>query len=246
MSSVPDLIRASLLLYRVHARLFFGYSSWLLLSYAAIVLTTLIPNESAQMGLGILFQLADGVLWIWITVILTLMTAQILAKKVPDPNTVPWVSLSILGSFAWVGLLQVLTVFGGILLLVVPGLIFLVWFGFSSQALLLDGKRGLDALTASRQIAHGRFFKTALYQLGGPAIFTAVYLLVLATLYLTVSAVTNTPAEVIFGDTPPLWTNVLETFGNIVLLPLLTIYGVLAYREMGKGREDAGPQAERT
>ncbi len=232
MTSVPGLLRASFQLYRTHAKLFVGYVSWLLLSYAAIVLATLIPNEGARMGLGIGLGLADGVLWLWISVIATVIAAQLLDKKEPDPDAVPWLSLSILGSFAWIGLLQALTVAGGLLLFVVPGFVFLVWFGFATQALLIDGKRGIDAMSSSRDLAKGRFWTAALYQLGGPVVCGAAYLVVLATLYFLLSYLTKTPIDVIFGDTPPLWVDMLATLGNIFLLPILNIYGVMAYKEM--------------
>ncbi|MEI6510878.1 MAG: hypothetical protein WCO25_02430 [Candidatus Uhrbacteria bacterium] len=232
MTSVPNLLRASFQLYRTHAKLFVGYVSWLLLSYAAIVLVTLIPNEGVRMGLGLAVELADGMLWLFIGVIMIVLTHQLGNGKEIDTNVVPLYALSALGSFAWVGLLQALTVAGGFLLLVIPGLIFLVWFGFAQQALLLDGKRGLDALSASRDLAKGRFFVAALYQLGGPVLVGIAYLVVLSLAYVALSALTHTPIEDIFGDTPPLWADMLGTIGNIFLLPMLSIYGVMAYKEM--------------
>ncbi len=236
MTSVPDILRASVLLYRAHAKLFVGYASWLLLSYAAIVLATLIPSENYRLGIGIALDLVDGVLWLWISVVTTVLAVQLLDKKEPDPNALPWLSLSVLGSFVWISLLQALTIAGGILMFIIPGLIFLVWFGFATQALLLDGKKGLDALSASRDLAKGRFWTAALYQLGGPIVCGAAYLTALAALYLLVSYLSKTPVDIIFGENPPLWAGMLETVGNIFLLPLLSIYGVLAYREMKKER----------
>lgn len=234
MTPVSDLLRASFLLYRTHAKLFVGYASWLLLSYAAIVLATLIPNEGLRLGAGLAAGLADGVLWLWIGVIMIVLARQLAVGKEVDTNVVPWYALSVLGSFAWVGLLQALVVAGGILLLVIPGLVFLVWFGFAPQALLLDGKKGLDALTASRELSRGRFWTAALYQLGGPILCGMIYLLVLSLAFAILVSLTQTPVDVLFGENPPLWADMLGTIGNIFLLPMLSIYGVLAYGEMKK------------
>ncbi len=244
MTSVLDILRASVLLYRTHAKLFVGSASWLLLSYAAIVLATLVPNEGVRMGLGIAIQLADGLLWLWISVIMIVIVHQLGTHstgsgqngKEIDTNVVPLYALSVLGSFVWVSLLQALTIAGGILLFIVPGIIFLVWFGFAPQALLLDGKKGLDALSASRDLAKGRFWTAALYQLGGPIICGVAYLVVLAALFFLLAYLTHTPIDVVFGENPPLWVDMFETVGNVFLLPLLSIYGVLAYGEMKKGR----------
>ncbi len=52
----------------------------------------------------------------------------------------------------WVSLLSGLAFCSGILLLIIPGIIFAIWYGFSRTALLIDDVRGLSALTYSREL----------------------------------------------------------------------------------------------
>jgi len=63
---------------------------------------------------------------------------------------------------AWISFLTGLIIGGGYLLLIIPGLIFTVWF-FSAQLLLpAEGVRGMDALLKSREYLRGQWLNVAL------------------------------------------------------------------------------------
>lgn len=55
-----------------------------------------------------------------------------------------------------VGLIQGLVVMGGFILLVIPGLILMVWYGFSSVIMVTEGKKGRSALAQSKAYVNGR------------------------------------------------------------------------------------------
>ncbi len=59
------------------------------------------------------------------------------------------------------GLLAGLAVLGGFLLLVVPGLIFLVWFSQSAYVVVNEDLSGVAALKRSRQLVRNRFWDVA-------------------------------------------------------------------------------------
>lgn len=61
---------------------------------------------------------------------------------------------NILG-FWWVGVLSFLIVLGGLSLLIVPGLIFGIWFMFTTQVFVVESQRGLSALLKSKQYVQG-------------------------------------------------------------------------------------------
>ena len=61
-------------------------------------------------------------------------------------------------SFWWLSLLSIWIVLGGMLLFVVPGLIFGIWFSFSTWVLIADDTKGIDALLKSREYIRGRFW----------------------------------------------------------------------------------------
>lgn len=63
---------------------------------------------------------------------------------------------------AWISFLAGLVIGGGYLLLIIPGIIFTVWF-FAAQFLLpAEGVRGMDTLLKSREYLRGHWFNVAL------------------------------------------------------------------------------------
>jgi hypothetical protein len=52
----------------------------------------------------------------------------------------------------------ILIVLGGLVLLIIPGLIFIVWFYFSSYFIILENQKPIDALKSSRELVRGHFW----------------------------------------------------------------------------------------
>lgn len=60
-----------------------------------------------------------------------------------------------LGSFFWISLLVGLAVLGGLILVIIPGIIFAVWFCFSMFVFVSEGIKGTSALKRSKQLVQG-------------------------------------------------------------------------------------------
>lgn len=56
-------------------------------------------------------------------------------------------------------LLTLVIIFGGFLLLVIPGVIFSVWYTFVAPAVVLEGLAGKAALRRSRELGRGYYFR---------------------------------------------------------------------------------------
>ncbi len=61
-------------------------------------------------------------------------------------------------SLSWIYVLTALIVYGGIFLLIVPGIIVTVLTFFAPYVYLKEGKRGLSALMRSRELVRGRWW----------------------------------------------------------------------------------------
>jgi hypothetical protein len=61
-------------------------------------------------------------------------------------------------SFMWIYNLTGFIITGGFLLLIVPGVIFLVWFAFAQFILASEGERGMNALLKSKEYVRGKWF----------------------------------------------------------------------------------------
>ena len=63
---------------------------------------------------------------------------------------------------AWVSLLSGFIICGGYMLLIIPGIIFSVWFVFAQFVLVEDDVRGMSALLKSTEYLRGQWFSVAL------------------------------------------------------------------------------------
>ncbi len=235
MTPALDILRRSWDLYRTNGPLIVGYAAWLLLTAAAFVLTSFVGNETARGSLLFVVQVADLALWMWVGIVVTRITLDAVAGRKPDTLALPGEASALLWPFAWASVLQGLVTLGGFLLFIIPGFVFMVWFAYAQQAVVVDGKRGLDSLAASRDLSRGRFFRVTWYLFVGPFLVMLAYLLVLTLALALLAAVTNTTTDM-FLQQPPLWMDITASVGEIFLMPLLYIYWTLSYLELKKTR----------
>ncbi len=127
-------------------------------------------------------------------------------------------SFDILFSFLWLGLLMSLWVLGGLLLLIIPGIIIAIRFSLASYILIVEGRRGLNALMRSRDLVHGYTFTTLVRWL-------APYLPLIAFL-LVGYAVPQ------YEQYAPKTYEVMYTMLNVLTSPFLVIYGYFLYKDL--------------
>jgi len=125
-----------------------------IISYAFVLIASGQNNISivAVTILSITLSLVYGVLTLLATVAMILSIKDDLSAKEAYSR-----GISLFFSYLWVIVLNTLIVLGGLVLLIIPGLIFIVWFMFSQYALIFEGKKGFQALKRSKELAEGRF-----------------------------------------------------------------------------------------
>jgi len=106
--------------------------------------------------------------------------------------------------FLWVNALVGLAVLGGCILLIVPGIIFAVWFVFSIYIVVLEGTKGKAALKESRELVRGYWWPIA-------GRFVTIGLLAMVISWI------------------PLLGALVNSF---VMMPLCLIYGYLMYEDL--------------
>lgn len=236
MTSPSKILADAWRLYRGNASLLIGYASWLLLTYAAFILAGYAPVGGVQSAAFIVIQIVDTLLWLWVSIVMTRVTLDLAAGKTPDAAFVPASAGALIWPFAVVVLLQTLVTLGGFLLLIIPGFLFLVWFGYAQQAMLIDGVRGIDALSKSRSLVRGRFFTAVWNLFYGPFVVSVAYLAFLTVVFVLLGALTGTSLETMVSANPPLWLEAIASVGEIFLVPLLYAYWTLSYLELKKSQ----------
>ena len=125
-------------------------------------------------------------------------------------------------SFGWVAFLVGIVVFLGLMLFIVPGIIFALWFGFSLVILIAEDLHGTKALSKSREYVRGKLFDVTVKFL-----FLFFVLLVLSLIIKFVLAILNIP----FGD------QLFSFITNLFLSPLSMVYFFQLYLKLKELKE---------
>ena len=232
MRSTIELIRLSLKDYKQEAATLIGYSTWILLPFAAFVLLSLLPLSPIVQLLAFLLMVAELFFVIWVSITIALHAFAHIHGHPKNTDTLSAKARSLMAPILSVILLQLLVLIGGFFLLVIPMFIFVIWFGMSQFMVIFEEKRGLDALNASHTLVKGRFWPAAALIVGGPLIILLIYSLILSVIITIISVAQGVDTvELLLGELP-LWINVLETVGEVLLLPLLMVYFTYVYLEL--------------
>lgn len=70
-------------------------------------------------------------------------------------------AIALAPAFFWIVLLQLIAIAAGLILLVIPGLLLIVWLYFAQYALVFRNTRGVSALLRSYELMRGRFMRVA-------------------------------------------------------------------------------------
>lgn len=119
----------------------------------------------------------------------------------------------------------------GFLLLIIPGIILSVWFLFSQFVFVLEGKRSIAAMKASREYVRGKWWQV-FYRL-------VVLLLVMLVVYLPAAWLVTllVPGE------GTLVHDVLIGAFNLVLVPFSLLYFYLLYTDLKGLPQETAPEA---
>lgn len=229
MMPALELLVQSGRMYRKHAGLFAGYAAWLLLPYAALVLLHLTGDPTGGF-LATLFLVVQAFLLVWMMLLFPLITYEIAhEKKHLSPDAIQKKLQRLLPSAMFVAVIETAVVLGGFILLIIPGLVFTIWFMFATLSVLFDETRGMRALAFSRELVRGRFWRVAWLGVFGPFLIFLCYLLVVNLLVTVFAAAGQVTLETIIANPPPLWIDIMAQLGEVFALPWLAIYATMLY-----------------
>jgi hypothetical protein len=227
-----ELIMDSVNLYRAHLWLFAGYAAWLLIPFVALLLvpvqTTSIPVFIAILTISAV-QLLIGV---WATICIMQTTNQLSENKLVESKVLSKNAIRRIQPLLIVAFLQGLITLGGMMLLIVPGVIFLFWYSLSQAAVAIDNKKPLEALSYSKKLVKGHFWSFAWRLITGPLIMSIAYLAILTSVLALIAFVVGVDASMVFNSESIVWVNAINTLAEIFILPLFIIYMTLLYKDM--------------
>jgi hypothetical protein len=119
-------------------------------------------------------------------------------------------------SYFWVWILFVLVMFGGLLLLVVPGLIFIIRYGFAPYVLIHKGPRGWKALRESKRLVRGYW-----WPIFGRYMLISVFFIVF--LILSAFVFWGLPSKAVMAVINPLWIIFVTIYSFVIFQDLEAI-----------------------
>lgn len=229
MTSPLNLLNKSLRVYRTNAATLIGYSSWLLLPVATFVLLDFLPLTQFVQFLAFVLLIVELLLSFWVAIILVLFADAYLNGEKPEHKKLSQKAKDLIMPVLLVALLQILVTIGGLILLIIPGILFFVWFSLSQFTVMLDGKRGFEALQTSKSMVKGRFWKVVSLFFGGTVVIFFVYSICISVIISVITALQGVSLTDVLAGTIPLWMQILESVGEVIILPLVVVYLTAAY-----------------
>ena len=240
LQPVTSLLTASWQMYHNNFSMFLGYAAWIILPYLGMLtLLILVPIDQlfgAYLPLYLLFAVLQGIVAIWVSNVILISANSLAGSETIKEEDISRRGWRLVLPVLLVGIIETLAILGGFILLIIPGIIFAIWFSFAQIAVILDGKRGLAALSYSRSLVVGRFFKVLRPLFLGPFTIFLVYIIIITTFVALGFLLTGNFDAVINEEVIPIWPDVVEMIVNIFLLPMFLIFWTLLYRNVKETR----------
>ncbi len=164
--SIPDLFKKSFALYAPKAwpMILLGLVSWAgsLVIFAifgtAGFFSFFLGGDIVSFDLLTVLLILIGFLLlmvvnIWVSAALVFMVREEYAKS--GIKEILLMVRNKLASYAWVVILESLAVTLGFILFIIPGIIFSIWLAFSQYAFVMEDKKGIKALSYSKELVRG-------------------------------------------------------------------------------------------
>lgn len=245
--SAKEIILQSIELYKKNTHLFIKYMLVLFIPTGIIAILGAILGSTSQMvyfyGFGItltlyiLLVILGSVASLWITLaFIKIIAGKYEKKEVPGIKTSLLSVKQLIIPAILVSILNALIVLGGFILLIIPGIIFAIWFAFAVYDVALsDTKEPVQALKNSKKLVDGRWWEV-FWRLAAPGIFFAIIaMLAQGIINWPINFAIKTAIENTFSFFFLLaLSSILNVIVSLVFTPLTTAAPVILYNELKK------------
>jgi hypothetical protein len=227
--TINDLIKSSWNLYRTNIKKFILPIAITLPPYIILYALNFFYFPSRDIINIFIFALTIFIN-LWISILFIELIDKLIKKQEVNINELFQSSMKKIASYFWVSILAGLVSMLGFLLLIVPGIIFVVWYSFAEYIVVLEDKdnKGIKALKSSKNLVKERW-GAAFWRLMIPALLiyiTGMLIALVLTLVFGLGKidVTNIDQSLLF--------NIMTSLVFLVLAPLFTCYSVILYHSL--------------
>lgn len=165
-------------------------------------------------------------------IVVNIMMGVAMIKAVAEPQTMTvgaayGQAKQYFWPYVWLGLLVAVVTVLGFIALIIPGIIFMVWFAFSYFVLIFEDKHGTEAMKASKAYVKGKWW----------AVFGRYAFLVLIGIF--VSVVVGMLTAVVESGIENIGGVLVSVIANVVIVPVAVAYSYLMYKDLSSGRSSS-------
>ena len=187
--------------------------------------------EVSSLPAVIIIWIVSMTVWILSTMALTMA-----AHKISDGQAIGvWesynFSLGLFWRYVWTGMLYFFIVFGGLLLFIIPGIIWGIRYIFAPYLVIIEGIGGREALSRSKAVTKRRLSGIFGRELMLGLLFFLVVTIPLTLLILLIGVALGKPT-IGFSEPNPEWALAIQQFGEIVSGALFVIFNVLLFKSI--------------
>lgn len=227
--SAWDLIVKSWQLFAKNYKTMLGIAVWLFIPIMVFSLISFFGENNTMAFLMILFMAITIVISVWISIVLIETANKFYRNESPDVGKLYKTSWSKFWPLVWVSILVTLAIIGGLILLIIPGIIFGVWFSFSYYYLILENKKGAEALKLSKQLVQGKWW-AVLWRWLATTVFYGIIIAAILGIVMAIISIFIQP-QTLAGDI------IYVTINNLLSVGFTTIsaaIGVILFNELKK------------
>ncbi len=128
-------------------------------------------------------------------------------------------------SYIVISMLTLMLILFWFFLLVIPALVFTVFYSFAVYALVFEGKREMEAIDRSKELVRGRFWPVA-----GRLLFLILIVAVISGIFASLRS---------FSEEGTLWFSLMSLIEQVVafiLTPFYLLYSYFIYKDLAKKR----------
>lgn len=171
--------------------------------------------------------------WLWMIIYMTKLSDALLKNETINEKQLFSDSMKRIASFFWTEFLVGLITLGGILLFIIPGIFWAIWYSYAPYANILEKTdlRGMKALDASKKLV-----KRRAWDVYGRSLFPAIYAqlaiyLIGLIVFILVYAISQ---KLELGMTI---AYVIAMIASFMIIPLVNLFSVILYNNLKETRD---------
>lgn len=239
MNLIPaiEIAKQSWQIYKNNFTTFLSVTIWLL---PFVIITSLMESNQSISGLYFIVTILSIAASLAVSIIVIEASNAFYNNQPVNIKEAVNPAIRRMGSYLWIAILNALIVIAGLIILIIPGIIFAIWYSLAEQVFVLENVKGYSALKRSKELVTGYWWAILWRWLAPSILFGIIIALISAVIFLPIILFTDFNAYEAFLSTnqkPSLFESLYSGILGIIVTPLFTTIGVIIYNNVKQLKE---------